>query len=351
MAADSISKIICSPFPSRYMTNKFIHFCPRNLCKLSFIMATNFTVNEINVTIDVTTSILLSPTLVATVQLLLSIFGIAAYIIFLFIVFRNKLQLLKSSFWILTLHLAVPDCFYLLVSIIYTTPCIYIQKQVYGNFVGQAFANMSTLFFYTLFFIMVFISLDRFVKVVVRGSLAAKLDSQIVMHSSAVISWLFAIIMVTVTNLNGCNKEYHENYYRYLLTCPWKELIFIIACITYGFTILIAVLYLIILIYVRAKRKEVNEWKWKFILLKLYITHYIIHYITLYIIQIINYTERNTNLFTDRYFENFKPKKTRTTIGCTVLFLLHFSYSSRRRVSNCRSLENSDRIYRICHNY
>lgn len=213
----------------------------------TIISSTNFTYDQV-----------LSPIFAATFQGIVAIGGLIGYMLFLTTIIKNRKEFFKNNFWILAVHLLFPDCFILLTVIVYEVPCVYHQTQVYGTVVGDIFSRSNSLLYYTVMVMMLSMSFERFVKVVIQGSLAKKVNSLLFVHISATISWLVGLIVLLLSLHFKCHKSYLQYVYRYYIYCD-NEQGFVALASTAGFCLgSLAVLYTAILVYMRLKTIEVR---------------------------------------------------------------------------------------------
>lgn len=199
---------------------------------------------------------ILWPILVVISQAIISLSGLLAYFIFFIIIFRYRTKFLKHSFWILSLHLLFPDCLFLILVFIYELPCIFLQRQVYGADISEAFANLNTIFFFTIILMMVLMCADRYVKVVVQGNLSAIFDSHLFVHITASICWLLSISLVIISHLSGCRKFYMEKFYLYYIICYKTQFaIKVIHGVAWASIGILIFLYCLIFLYIKCKHK------------------------------------------------------------------------------------------------
>lgn len=201
----------------------------------------------------------LSPPFVATVYITLSIFGLIGYSLFLATVLKNRNHFFKNTFWILAIYLSFPDCLFLLITIFYEVPCVITGDQIYGSTIGSTFSNLSSLLFFTIMTMMVFMSVDRLIKVVIQGYLALQFSKTFIVHCLTAISWIWAMILVIIMNVSGCKFRYLQKQYGYDLSCLGDNRTFIfMGCVTYlNFGILVFS-YTLIFAYIKCKKLEVQ---------------------------------------------------------------------------------------------
>lgn len=201
---------------------------------------------------------IISPVFVAYFQGVLSTCGLLGYGLFIIAILKSKQSFFKNKFWVLALHLFVPDCALLIIVLIYEVPCIYYQKQVYGYTFQQMITNVDISIFFTVSSMMVFMSIDRFIKVVIQGKLALKTNSSVYTHSLAAISWIWGLTVYFILNITKCKKLYLEKVYRYYVLCSLEKFEFLLlTTIAWLNFICITMIYTIILIYIRCKRIKV----------------------------------------------------------------------------------------------
>ncbi len=151
--------------------------------------------------------------------IILSLIGISLYLITVVVLYTGRKRL-NGSFYTIIWHVAYGDIGMLLVGLLVGVPCIITRSQFYGVPATEILANLDTIFFYGLTFLLLTMTINRLSAIYPTAKFGGdKLFSGKKIYIWVGACWLLGVGVLVLTNLCGCPKQFNHTYFFFGFFC------------------------------------------------------------------------------------------------------------------------------------
>jgi hypothetical protein len=150
--------------------------------------------------------------------LVLILIGLVANVFLLYVLWKHH-QHFVHSFYILTYHLLTADVVFLIANILFSVPATFLGKSPFFDTFEITFGFLSTVFFLTLLFASLIISISRLL-IFFAPSYNTVLFERPNVCIVAFFPWFIGIFIAALTSLLNCPKRFNYNLFYFAYACP-----------------------------------------------------------------------------------------------------------------------------------